>query len=111
MIDGINRAKCNACVDTVVANPERMARNWKSCVTSISADPEFLPPKKLKQTTLDITSSKKDHEIELQIVSYFIASNSAFLQVENKEFEKKIRILKTGARIPNRKKTSWTNTG
>ena len=67
--------------------------------------------RKNKQTTLDITSSEKDHEIELQIGRFFIASNSAFLQVENKKFEKTIPILKPGERFPNRKKISWTNTG
>ena len=103
-IDGTIWAKCDACADTVVANPKRMARHWKSCVNANSTDPEFLPSKKLKQTTLDITSSEKDHEIEYQIEIYFKASNSAFLQVGNKKFEKMIRILKTGARIPNRKK-------
>ena len=33
-IDGTIRAKCDACGDTVVANPESMARHWKSCVTA-----------------------------------------------------------------------------
>ena len=103
-IDGTIRAKCAACADTVVANRERMAKHWKSCVTANSTDPELSPPKKLKQTTVDKTFSEKDHKIELQSERYFIASNSSFLKVENKEFEKLIRILRPGARIPNRKK-------
>ena len=72
-------------------------------VTAKSTDPEILPLKKLQQT-LDIKSSEKDHEIELQNGRYIIASNSAFLQMKNKEFEKMRRIFKPGARIPNREK-------
>ena len=62
-IDGTIRAKCDECADTVVANPKG-ARHWKSCVNANSIDPEFTPSKKLEQTTLDITSSEKGHEIE-----------------------------------------------
>ena len=41
----------------------------------------FYCRKKLKQAMRDIRSSEKDHEIEMQNGRYFIASNSAFLQV------------------------------
>ena len=58
----------------------------------------------MKQTTLAMTSSDNTHDIELQIGRYFIASNTSFLQVENKEFGKLLQQLKPGVKIPNRRR-------
>ena len=58
----------------------------------------------MKQTTLAMTSSDKTHDIELQIGRYFIASNTSFLQAENKEFGKLLQQLKSGVKIPNRRR-------
>ena len=58
----------------------------------------------MKQTTLAMTSSDKTHDIELQIGRYFIALNTSFLQAENKEFGKLLQQLKSGVKIPNRRR-------
>ena len=86
---GVTRGKCNSCGTTFAANPDRKKKHRDSCISSSSRDDESeVLRKTLIQSTLTMSSSEKDHEIEPQIPRYFLKSNSDSLQVENKDFEK-----------------------
>ena len=108
-IDGVIRAKCDFCQMDLVSNPDRMQKHLDKCAAN-NTEKHEAGPSSMKQTKLSVpsfsTSKSMQHQIELQVTRYVVASNTAFLQVENKPFEKLFTMLRPGTKIPNRQKVS-----
>ena len=108
-IDGEIRAKCDFCQMDLVSNPDRMQKHLDKCAAN-NTEKHEAGPSSMKQTKLSVTSfstsKSMQHQIELQVTRYIVASNTAFLQVENKQFEKLFTMLRPGTKIPNRQKVS-----
>ena len=54
------------------------------------------------------TSKNKQYIFNFQITRFIVDSNTAFLQVESKQFEKLITTLRPGTRVQSRKQVSDT---
>ena len=107
-VDGITRAKCDACAQDLVSNPDRMQKHIDKCEAfKENNGPETSVPPQKKQTTLPIstfsTSKTQQHQLDLHITRYIIASNTSFLQVENKYFQELVSKLRPGTKVPSRK--------
>ena len=104
-VNGVKKGKCKACNTEIVNNPVRLEAHLKKCAAK--PDDEDVqqvdgpgPSKVLKQTTMDICISKsKQHEMDLSLVRYFVATNTPFNAA--KDFVQK---MKPGAVIPDRRR-------
>ena len=107
-IDGVTQAKCEFFNMDLVSNPERMRTHLNNCAAN-NTEKDEAGASSMKQTELSVpsfsTSKFMQHQTELQVTRYIVASNTAFLQVENKQFEKSL-VLRSGTKIPNRQKVS-----
>ena len=106
IVDGVKRAKCRKCEESVVNNPSRMEKHALKC--NAEENKNEPPAKQLKQSTLSVigTSASKQHAIDLQIARFILATNSSFLTVENQHFQQLVQMLRPGTTVPNRKKVS-----
>ena len=97
-VDGVLRAKCKKCEETVVNNPERL----KSHLTKCTADGQPQAKKMVQSVLSTVVNPTKQHEVDMQVLRYLIASNTPFLQAENKEFVKMLNMLRPGTKVPCR---------
>ena len=109
-VNGVKKGKCKACNTEIVNNPVRLEAHLKKCAAK--PDDEDVqqvdgpgPSKVLKQTTMDICISKsKQHEMDLSLVRYFVATNTPFNAAANKNFKDFVQKMKPGAVIPDRRR-------
>ena len=109
-VNGVKKGKCKACNTEIVNNPVRLEAHLKKCAAK--PDDEEVqqvdgpgPSKVLKQTTMDICISKsKQHEMDLSLVRYFVATNTPFNAAANKNFKDFVQKMKPGAVIPDRRR-------
>ena len=66
------------------------------------------PAKVLKQSTLQVlsTSAVKQHEIDLSVTRYFIATNTPFNAASNRHLKSLVQKFRPGTTIPERRKIS-----
>ena len=95
-VDGVVRGECKKSKETVVNNPERLKSHLTRCEKT-DDEPTSKAPK-LVQSVLRCCSNAKQEDINIQTARYFIASNTAFLQAENPEFVKLIKLLRPGTK-------------
>ena len=115
-VDGVKRAKCKACAGDVVKNPARMEKHLAKCQPVVinvdeqtaSSSVQGPPAKVLKQSTLQVlsTSAVKQHEIDLSVTRYFIATNTPFNAASNRHLKSLVQKLRPGTTIPERRKIS-----
>ena len=115
-VDGVKRAKCKACAGDVVNNPARMKKHLAKCQPVVinvdeqtaSSSVQGPPAKVLKQSTLQVlsTSAVKQHEIDLSVTRYFIATNTPFNAASNRHLKSLVQKLRPGTTIPERRKIS-----
>ena len=113
-VDGVKRAKCKAGADDVVNNPARMEKHLAKCQPVVinvdeqtaSSSVQGPPAKVLKQSTLQVlsTSAVKQHEIDLSVTRYFIATNTPFKAASNRHLKSLVQKLRPGTTIPERQK-------
>ena len=109
-IDEVTRAKCHFCNMNLVSSPEPMQKNLDKCAAN-DTEKEKTGPSSMKQTKLSVqsfsTSKFMQHQIELQVTGYIVASNTALLCRSELNSSKSVfTMLWQGIRIDNRQKVS-----
>ena len=102
------RAKCKNCGLEIVNNAARMEKHIeKDCEGATESENDNAgpsAPETLRQTTLHMASSKsKQHDIDLQITRYFIATNTPFNAASNDHLKRLVEKLRPNTTIPDRR--------
>ena len=100
IVGGVKRAKCKTCGFEVVNNAARMEKHMRDCrnvdddddiqeqSTSSATTTSSAPPApKKRQTALNVISTNptRQHESDILVTRYFIATNTPFNAASNKE--------------------------
>ena len=113
LVAGTKRAKCKLCDGEVVNNPARMAKHLDKYRKKQASEDNTTrgegigpsTPKILKQTTIPIANSAlKQHEIDMHITRYFVATNTPFNAVGNYHFVALMQKVIPGTVVPKRNK-------
>ena len=80
-----------------------MQKHLSKCDGGKKHQKNALPSAKKLPFTAYTTSKSQQHQIDLQVTRFIIASNIAFFQTENQQLKKLVQMLKPGTRVPTRK--------
>ena len=104
--DGVARAECQLCEQDIVPLVPRMENDVEErCKRRITAEEEASPTKRMKQPTLGLvsTSAHKQHDINLQLTRYLVATNTPFMAAQNNQLKKLVTVLRPGTTIADRR--------
>ena len=109
IVGGVKRAKCKTCGFEVVNNAARMEKHMRDCrnvdddddiqeqSTSSATTTSSAPPApKKRQTALNVISTNptRQHESDILVTRYFIATNTPFNAASNKHLAKLVQFLR-----------------
>ena len=119
IVGGVKRAKCKTCGFEVVNNAARMEKHMRDCrnvdddddiqeqSTSSATTTSSAPPApKKRQTALNVISTNptRQHESDILVTRYFIATNTPFNAASNKHLAKLVQFLRPGTTVPDRRR-------